>query len=228
MTTIIIPAKGNSMGLPNKNKRMLHDRPLIQWSIDCALSANLGTVYVSTEDAELDDLARGGGASVILRPNHLAAPNIHSVQVVIHAINELGLPEDETVFMLLPTSPFREDSTLVNAQDLINDGASSVVGVAETCPYHSLRRLTCENSRLQAMEGAGNNISTFMNLQRQDVDKLYKVCGGIYAARAGFLLKHQTYHYNSEPLFLDPIEVLDINTEDEFKFAEIIARGLSC
>ena len=70
----IITARGGSKGLPRKNVLPLAGKPLIQWSIDAALACPLiDDVILSSDDAEIIDIARAGGCRVpFIRPAELA------------------------------------------------------------------------------------------------------------------------------------------------------------
>ena len=77
----LIPARGGSKGIPRKNILPFWGKPLLQWTIDAALaSACVDQVVVSTEDQEIAEVAKAGGAEVpFLRPADLAtdeAPGI--------------------------------------------------------------------------------------------------------------------------------------------------------
>ncbi|ELE1909195.1 acylneuraminate cytidylyltransferase family protein, partial [Vibrio vulnificus] len=66
-------ARGGSKGLPRKNIKLLAGKPLLQYSIDTALATpSIEHVFVSTDDAEIADVARASGAIVIERPMELA------------------------------------------------------------------------------------------------------------------------------------------------------------
>ncbi len=99
----LIPARGGSKGIPRKNIVDCAGRPLMAWTIEAALDA-LGAAYVSTEDAEIADVARHWGAEVIDRPAELAGDHTPTEDVVIHA---LGQVEAEAVVLLQATSPTR-------------------------------------------------------------------------------------------------------------------------
>ena len=72
-TIAFVFARGGSKGLPGKNIKPLCNKPLIQYSIDCAQTSELiDDIYVSTDDVDIAHVARKGGAKVIDRPKELA------------------------------------------------------------------------------------------------------------------------------------------------------------
>ncbi len=83
MTAIaIIPARGGSKRVPRKNIKAFHGRPMIAYSIQAALESGLFTrVVVSTDDAEIAEVARSWGAEVpFLRPAELADDHAGTVE----------------------------------------------------------------------------------------------------------------------------------------------------
>mgnify|MGYP000645000878 CR=1 FL=1 len=53
----IIPARRGSQSIKKKNIRDFHGKPLISWTIECALESGLDRVIVSTDDQEIRDIA---------------------------------------------------------------------------------------------------------------------------------------------------------------------------
>ncbi len=106
----IIPARGGSKGLPGKNTRLLHGKPLIAWTIEVAKAvAEITRVIVSTDDEEIAKVARECGAEVFMRPKELAQDDTLDVPVFEHHLNALKekgeLPD--MVVDLRATAPLR-------------------------------------------------------------------------------------------------------------------------
>lgn len=115
----IIPARGGSKGLPQKNIKEIGGKPLIAWTISKAnKSQYLDDVVVSTDCSEISDVAVAANGNVpYLRPDHLASDTASSVDVVLHVLDEqekrFGKVYDYIV-LLEPTSPLREDDDIDN------------------------------------------------------------------------------------------------------------------
>ena len=84
----VIPARGGSKGIPRKNLVKINGRSLLEYSIKAALSVDQITdLVVSTDDAEIADIARELGAQVpFIRPLELATDQAQSAPVIRHAI----------------------------------------------------------------------------------------------------------------------------------------------
>ena len=80
----LIPARGGSKGLPRKNIRPLHGKPLIAWTIGQARSSSVfDKIIVSTDDEEIATIAKEYGAEVpFMRPAELAGDTVPAIAVV--------------------------------------------------------------------------------------------------------------------------------------------------
>jgi len=108
----VIPARGGSKRLPNKNIRPLCGKPLIAWTIECAIQSQvIDRIIVSTDNADIARISADYGAEVpFLRPGGLAADNVATLPVLQYTINRLREDEDwfpDCVLTLQPTSPLR-------------------------------------------------------------------------------------------------------------------------
>ena len=117
----VIPARGGSKGIPRKNLREVAGKPLIVWTIEQALAARpTMDVVVSTDDAEIAEVARAAGARVpFLRPAELAQDTTATEPVVLHALAQARAEgsHPQAVMLLQATSPVRLPGTLTRALD---------------------------------------------------------------------------------------------------------------
>jgi CMP-N,N'-diacetyllegionaminic acid synthase len=120
----VVPARGGSKRIKNKNCRLLHNVPLIGYTIRAAQSAvGLTDWVVSTEDREIADIALSYGAVVVKRPDELAQDDTTSGAVLRHALDwmeEDNSPYDMVV-CLHPTSPIRDSRHIDQCIKLLAD-----------------------------------------------------------------------------------------------------------
>jgi CMP-N,N'-diacetyllegionaminic acid synthase len=106
----IIPARAGSKSIPNKNIRLLAEKPLIAWSIDeASKSKYLDRIFVSTDGAAISTISEDYGAEVLRRPSALAGDDslvIDTIRSVIEELRNSGYRADY-VILLEPTSPLR-------------------------------------------------------------------------------------------------------------------------
>lgn len=144
----LIPARGGSKGIPRKNLLMVAGKPLIAYSIEHALaSAHVTRTVVSTDDAEIAQVARDYGAEVpFLRPAEHAHDAATDLEVFQHALTTLRDTEGyacECVVHLRPTGPVRRVARVDEAiarllADPAADSLRSVTSPAQT-PYKMWR-----------------------------------------------------------------------------------------
>lgn len=142
----VIPVRGGSKGIPRKNLKPIAGKPLVAWTIEQALDAkkvlegeHTVDVVVSTDDAELAQIARDYGAEVpFIRPAHLAEDSTATEPVIEHAIEfytEAGKRPD-AVMLLQATSPVRLPGTLERAiRQFVASDSDSMVGVIPIGPF---------------------------------------------------------------------------------------------
>lgn len=222
----IIPARGGSKGIPNKNLADLEGKPLLEWSIAGAKASHgVDRVIVSTDSDEIAILACKCGAEVpYMRPEQLAGDEIHAVHVVLHALDWLEQEENYRpagAMMLLPTSPLRLLADIDGVVDLFrNKKAPSVVGVVDLGKYMTNLRYI-DNRRLIGVAPDENP-----NAQRQGLNKLFAVNGSIFLARSDVLRNEETFHANGALAYvMDSLSSIDINCLDDLLLARKIASA---
>jgi CMP-N,N'-diacetyllegionaminic acid synthase len=221
----LITARGGSKRLPGKNIRPLNGRPLILWSIDVArLVPNICEILISTDDPNIAEICKDAGGYVPwLRPPELALDTTNSVDTALHALNwyesERGLIDG--LLLLQPTSPFRTRETIIRGIELFTKcNNSPVVGVSPA-KEHPLWTYKIDGQYLQSI------ISTDKAINRaQDLPPAYHVTGSFFLISPHALRQNQTFiPSNTLPLIIEsPKEALDIDTEWDFKIAELILR----
>ena len=199
-TLYLIPARGGSKGLPGKNTRPLLGKPLIAWTIDTALQASAqrnGSVVVSTDDDRIAQVAREHGAEVpFMRPAELAQDGSSSMDVVLHALDELDRGGDrfDLVCLLEATSPLRTSADVIAAMDALEarPDAESIVGVGRCVSVHPAF-LAKKNERGLLSPFVGD---VFRTVRRQEIDEVYFFEGSLYIARTSTLRERRAFYHD--------------------------------
>ena len=216
----LIPARGGSKSLPRKNVLSLGGRPLISWTIQAALaSAYLDRVVASSDDREIMETARKWGAEVpFTRPAELAGDETASIDVVLHALDQVGNGYDYVV-MLQPTSPLRTVGDIdACVSKCLDSGAPACVSVCEASksPYWMYTFDSRERFRpvIQGLE---------LITRRQDIPPVYSLNGAVYVARTDWLRKAGQFITPETVGYVMPHErSLDIDTALDLRICQIL------
>lgn len=222
----VIPARGGSKAIPDKNVVTLCGRPLLAYTADAALrSRRLSQTIVSTESETIASTARTLGLHVpFLRPASLAADDTPMLPVLQHALTamaERGFRADVLV-LLQPTSPLRREDHIDATIDLLDrTAADSVVSVVEVPHQFNPTSVMClENSRLRPfLEGPTAT-------RRQDKPQVFARNGpAVLAVRAGVLSSGSLYGDDCRALVMDAESSLDIDTAWDLTLAELVLNA---
>ena len=224
----IIPARSGSKGLIGKNKKILCGKPLINWTIETALTNNtIDMVLVSTDDQELAEISRLAGAFVpFIRPNHLATDTATSVDVLSHAINFVRTDLGKIfhyVILLEPTSPIRDNSDIDSAflQLVQNKNAKSIVGISRTESQHPSFLVNLSKSNFIEIFEKGS----VMPKRRQEVSSLYFLEGSLYISEIDSLLSTLTFYHKYTLGYVIPKErAFEIDDEIDFIIVEALMK----
>lgn len=225
----VIPARGGSKGLPNKNILLCAGRPLIEWTISAARSVDfIDDVVVSSDSKEIADIAQAAGALVpFKRPDNLATDNASIVDVLNHAWKTAGDycgRAHDFVVLLQPTSPLRNSGHINSAINFYfknrlseSDGLASVFSVGKKYGW------LMQSSPLDApyLKFCISNLSN--NLQRQKLGDYFLPNGAIFIVR-GCDIPLGLYKPNTIPFIMEKDDSIDIDTFDDFQKAETILR----
>lgn len=216
----LIPARSGSKGLPGKNTKLLCGKPLIAYAIEAALqSVYITEVYVSTDSEEIAEVAKLHGAKVpFLRPTQLASDEALVVDTYIYMLEKwksLGL-ETEAFIVLQPTSPLRTSKNIDEAIALFyKKNASSVVSYTEE--HHPISWHKFVNDDLTFSPIFEEELQN-----RQQKKKTYYPNGAIFVFSTD-LIKQKKYYNEYSFAYLMPREnAVDIDTLDDFEYAEFL------
>ena len=219
----IIPARGGSKTLANKNIKLFHGKPLIYWTIMPSMHTSLITTSIVSSDSEkIIECAQAYGIDVpFVRPECFATDNATSIDLVIHALDFFAKRKEffDYVILLQPTSPLRtveEIETMILSFVKNKDRFDSVVAVVKnTVPTEWV----CEiQDDLLVKESQ-------TPLRRQDTKATFIPCGMFYMAKVSELRRQKTF-YTSRTMawVVDDRHRFDIDDIYDFLAAEAIHR----
>ncbi len=211
----IIPARGGSKRLPNKNTLLLDGIPLIAHSIIYALNNKtiIDAVFVSTNDEKIKEIALKYGAKVIDRPNELSGDLEPTVSALKHCLESINDASIENVILLQPTNPLRPENLLREAYQVYN----------ENC-YDSLFTVTRNNQKFGKIKN--NKFVPFnyeIGQRSQDLEPIYFENGLLYITNSKSIKKGEIISKNAFPFIINHIFAqVDIDTQEDFDYAEYL------
>ncbi|MCV6610682.1 MAG: acylneuraminate cytidylyltransferase family protein [Amphritea sp.] len=221
----IIPARGGSKGLPGKNIRSLSGKPLIAYTIEAAIQSRAVTrVVVSTDCHEIADVAKLYGAEVpFLRPDELSTDSANAIDVYVYMIEKLGdsmaqSGDLESIVVLLPTCPMRNAKDIDEAISIFKEKKADSV-ISHTEEAHPIRW-----HKYIDREGKISNIFEETLRNRQEEVPTYYPNGAIYVFKSDILRKGAYYSEKSYAYLMPRKRSVDIDTIDDFEYAEFLMR----
>lgn len=201
----IIPARGGSKGIPQKNIIMIKNFPLIYYTIKAAKDSKLlDDFIVSTEDKKIVSLSiKFGGKVFQLRPRYLAQDRTPTIDVVKHEVEmykkKSGIKVTDIV-ILQPTSPLRNEEDIDNAINIyLSQNTKSLISVSESLhchPYYIYKG--ADNNRLVPLY--------FKNIvPRKDLPPIFIRNGAIYITNVS-LIKRGKLITNRPSFYVMPEE----------------------
>lgn len=216
----LIPARGGSKGIPRKNIRPFCGKPLLQWSIDVALaSPSVDRVVVSTDDPEIADIARAGGAEVpFLRPAEFATDNAPGIAPVLHVLEQLSDVSD--LLLMQPTSPLRRiedvEGVIALGQKTVGD---TVVSITPSGKHPAWMFSLSEDQVMQRLLDISDHSC------RQQLPPAYVLNGALYLASRSLLEREGTFLTSCTLGYVMPLErSVDIDTLLDWQWAEYLMQ----
>ena len=223
-TYAFIFARGGSKGVPRKNIRELNNKPLIEYSIEVAKEIDeISSIFVSTDDVEIANIAKKLGVEVIPRPKGLAQDNSPEWLAWKHAVQWVYKSKGQfDKFVSLPTtSPLRNDKDVKGAINLLKDETDIVITITDTTrsPFFNMVKLDNDNYVKLLVES--DNIFT----RRQDAPKAFDMTTVAYVSSPEFILRNNNLFDGRVKAYKVPNErAIDIDTELDFSIAEFLIK----
>jgi N-acylneuraminate cytidylyltransferase/CMP-N,N'-diacetyllegionaminic acid synthase len=217
----LIPARGGSKGLPGKNIRDLHGKPLIAWSIQAAKQSQyIDRTIVSTDSADIAATAKEYGAETpFIRPAELATDHSSGMDVCLHALEWFSNKNDayNLLLILQPTSPLRTVSDIDTAIETMGEKqAKAVVSVCETDHHPWWSNQLPQNGNMK-----GFLRPEVLNKNRQELPTYYRLNGAIYLVDAEVIKKTRSFYGPETFAYVMPTErSIDIDTLQDLLVAE--------
>lgn len=219
-----ICARGGSVGVKNKNIKLLQGKPLIAHSILQAKQSQLfDKIAVSSDSQAILDIASEYGADLLIeRPHELASNDAAKIPAIQHAVNsaEAYYNKKFTVIVDLDaTSPLRTVSDIQSAVDLLKQNKNVITAMkARRSPYFNLIEL--DQDKIPCLSKKINHSI----VRRQDSPECFDMNASIYVWERDYLLADGHIFTANTALYVMPEErSIDIDSELDFEIVAYLA-----
>lgn len=216
----IITARGGSKRIPKKNIREFCGKPIISYAIQAALESKVfDEIMVSTDSQEIAEIAKKYGANVpFIRSAETANDYATTSEVLLEVIEEYEKRNQvfEYACCIYPTAPFITGEKLKIAIEKVKKGGIDTVIPVVVFSYPPQRGMILDKERivLKWLE--------YINSRTQDLEIIYHDCGQFYSFRVdSFKINKNLMIGNIAPMIFSELEVQDIDTEEDWRLAEL-------
>jgi CMP-N,N'-diacetyllegionaminic acid synthase len=227
----MIPARGGSKRIPNKNIKLLGGKPCIQYTIECAIEAGVSRIIVSTDSPQIAEIVESCGAEVpFIRPKELSGDHVSDFPVVEHCLNFLEEHENwvpDLFVFLRPTMPMRKPEELIKCLQILESN-SKVDCVRTTCPVPYPPYWMKRQNEHGLLEPFCENVRPYQYTRSQDLPETVMCDGYVDATRVSVIRKHRQVvagniygYYRDDPFFVD------LDEEKDWQYAEYLFQNHS-
>ena len=215
---VVIPARGGSKGIPNKNLELVGSSSLVARAVQAGLATG-ARVFVSSDSDKIIEEAERCGATAIARPSHLSGDHASSESAVLHALTKIKHSENDPVALVQATAPFLAPSELSQGFELIERGLTDCAfGAVQTHSFHWM----FSRGKWSPLGHPENE-----RPRRQEREPLAAESGSFYAFKAGqFQNSRFRFHGIATPVFSDPRLAIDIDEPKDLEMARELERSV--
>lgn len=226
MNLCVIPARGGSKRIPRKNIKPFCGKPMIAWSIEAAKASEcFNRIIVSTDDEEIAEVAQQWGAEVpFMRPTELADDYAGTTEVVRHAVEALAITGEEfsVVCCLYATAPLVKPADIYEGLTRLQNGSWVYCFTATTFSAPIFRSL-------QQTQAGGLEMffpEHFAKRSQDLPEALHDAAQFYWGTPDAWVQQLMIFDHHSTALILPRWRVQDIDTEEDWMHAELIAKTL--
>lgn len=216
----VITARGGSKRIPRKNIKDFCGKPIMAYSIEAALKSGVfDTVMVSTDDREIAEIAEKYGATVpFFRSEKTSNDFAVTSQVLAEVLEEYESRSQrfDRVCCIYPTAPFITAERLRTAMELLEEKQADSVLPVVRFSFPPQRGVVLEDGFLRF------KWPEHRNTRSQDLESFYHDVGQFYCVNIESFREQQVLVMEKTvPLILSELEIQDIDTEEDWKLAEL-------
>ena len=224
-TLVVIPARGGSKRIPNKNIKEIFGQPMIYWPLmEIQKIFNRDNVLVSTDSEMIKGFVERKGINVpFMRPENLSDDFTGTAAVVEHALKwyEANVKKVDFILTVYPTAVLLREEDICAAITLLSEDedCDSVMSATNFAfPIQRAIKVTVEN-RIEMF------YPKHLEARSQDLDESYHDAGQFYWGKAeAFKQEKPLFSKSATPYILPRHLVQDIDTQEDWKRAELMYK----
>jgi len=223
MITAIVPARGGSKRIKDKNIKLLSGRPLVFYTLDSLLNHKEVSRIIFTSDSDnyIDIVHKeyGSDVDIIKRPATHATDNTKIYDELLR-LSESGLINDSWFMLCLPTAPLRSHEVINKILKLWKQNKTPMFSACEySFPVQFAFDIDIEGLWKPCFK---NSPMITGQTRSQDIPKRYRPNGAIYIQKICNLKAKKTLYSDAKPFVMNQIDSIDIDSQLDFDFAELI------
>lgn len=220
----IIPARGGSKRIPNKNIRLFLGKPLIAYAIEQALACTfVDRVLVDTDSEKITAIAKKYGAEApFLRPKRLAQDTSQGVDVILHLLKRLKTEQDYVpthILVLQTTSPLREQSDIERSWKLMQ--STDATTVLTVCPTHPRLYYLDERQNIILVNGKESRST---NTQAWRPAYILNGCFVYIVKTSAFLKEKRVITKKTKAVICEKWRSVDVDEPEDWALAELLYK----
>lgn len=220
----LIPARSGSKGIPNKNIKLLNDKPLIAYSIEQSINNSLiNRTIVTTDSEEIAKIARKYGAETpFIRPKEISKDESTDYDFFEHYLNyEKKMDNDipDLIIQLRPTTPIRNNKLIEDAIKIMLDNYDNYDSLRSVIPTSitPFKTYIQKDNKLLPLFNDVDGKKEPYNLGRQSLPKTYLHNGYIDIVKSECILnKKSVSGDNIYPFNMSELDIYDIDTYNDW------------
>ena len=215
MILAIIPARGGSKRIRNKNIKKFFGKPIIGYSIEQAKKSKMfNKIIVSTDSKKIAKISKKFGADVpFIRPKYLSGDKIMPIHVIEHSIKwcETNIAKVDLVCVIYPTAPMIDQKDLKSSFKKIKKGTFDYVFSAKQFNYPVQRSFYKRNGSTKML------FKKNYKRRSQDLEKVYHDAGQFYwGKKKAWLSKKDIFGKKSTVHLINYLNSHDVDTNEDW------------
>lgn len=221
MNIAIIPARGGSKRIKNKNIKLFYGKPIIYWSVMNLLKTKLfKKIYVSTDSKIIKQSLSNIKCEILFpRPKNLSNDYTNTLEVVKYEIKQIKNDNIKNICCMYPASPLASTKDIIRGYNLLKKNRKYFI-IPSCKASFDIERVFYKKKKFVFKN------PKFINSRSQDLRTFFHDVGQFYWATKNNWLKSKNIFYDFIPFEINQARFCDINNMEDWKRAEILFKGL--